>query len=116
MDAVLVRYETKVIASAKSLTRRTDVADGIGKAIAAALAASQITPEEFAMVSLSTTLATNALVEGQGGQVGFLYRLSPRDLTCHDLSEILEDDPAIELLGGHDHASSEKQPLNLAAL
>ena len=78
-DAVLLRDETEVIASAKSLTTRADLAEGIGKAVAAVLAASQIKPEEIAMASLSTTLATNALVEGQGGRVGIgLYRVSPR--------------------------------------
>ena len=71
-DAVLLRDETEVIASAKSLTTRSDLAEGIGKAVAAVLAASRIKPEEIAMASLSTTLATNALVEGQGGRVGLV--------------------------------------------
>ena len=116
-DAVLLRDETEVIASAKSLTTRADLAEGIGKAVAAVLAASQVKPEEIAMASLSTTLATNALVEGQGGRVALVYiGFRPGDLIRHGLSEVLAGDPAIELLGGHDHAGSEQQPLDLRAL
>ena len=48
----------------------TDLAIGIGGAIDAVLAQlPMIGPAEVARVSLSTTLATNALVEGQGGRV-----------------------------------------------
>ena len=116
-DAVLLRDETEVIASAKSLTTRADLAEGIGKAVAAVLAASQVKPEEIAMASLSTTLATNALVEGQGGRVALVYiGFRPGDLIRHGLSEVLAGDPAIELPGGHDHAGSEQQPLDLRAL
>ena len=50
-DAVLLRDETEVIASAKSLTTRSDLAEGIGKTVAV-LAASRIKPEEIAMASL----------------------------------------------------------------
>lgn len=100
-DAVLLRDETEVIASAKSLTTRADLAEGIGKAVAAVLAASQVKPEEIAMASLSTTLATNALVEGQGGRVALVYiGFRPGDLIRHGLSEVLAGDPAIELPGG----------------
>ena len=116
-DAVLLRDETEVIASAKSLTTRADLAEGIGKAVAAVLAASQVKPEEIAMASLSTTFATNALVEGQGGRVGLVYiGFRPGDLIRHGLSEVLAGDPAIEIPGGHDHSGSEQQPLDLQAL
>ena len=50
-DAVLLCDETEVIASAKSLTTRSDLAEGIGKTVAV-LAASRIKPEEIAMASL----------------------------------------------------------------
>ncbi|HAB76667.1 MAG TPA: hydantoinase, partial [Planktomarina temperata] len=65
-DAVLIRDDTDVIASAKSLTTRTDLALGIGSAVRAVLAEADVAPGEIALASLSTTLATNALVEGQG--------------------------------------------------
>ena len=53
-DAVLLRDETEVIASAKSLTTRADLAEGIGKAVAAVLAASQVN-----LVSLSSSADNN---------------------------------------------------------
>ncbi|MEL7397894.1 MAG: hydantoinase/oxoprolinase N-terminal domain-containing protein, partial [Pseudomonadota bacterium] len=60
-DAVLIEDEKDVIASAKSLTTREDLAIGIGRAIEAVLAESQVNTSEIGMASLSTTLATNAL-------------------------------------------------------
>jgi len=70
-DAVLIRDDTDVIASAKSLTTRADLALGIGSAVRAVLAEADVAPGEIALASLSTTLATNALVEGQGGVWGW---------------------------------------------
>ena len=61
-DAVLIRDYTDVIASAKSLTTRADLALGIGSAARAVLAQANVAPHEISLASLSTTLATNALV------------------------------------------------------
>ena len=72
-DAVVLDDSTdQVIASAKALTSRPDLSKGITGAIDAALADAKVTPDQIALVSLSTTLATNALVEGQGGRVAFV--------------------------------------------
>ncbi|MFB0993584.1 MAG: hydantoinase/oxoprolinase N-terminal domain-containing protein, partial [Paracoccaceae bacterium] len=62
-----------MIGAAKSLTTRPDLALGIGRAIDAALAEANLKSDKIAMVSLSTTLATNALVEGQGGRVALIF-------------------------------------------
>lgn len=111
-DAVLMRGEEAVLASAKSLTTRHDLAIGIGKAVRAVLDASGINPADIGMASLSTTLATNALVEGQGGRVGLVYIGFPEsDLEKHGLSEALKGDPIIVLEGGHDHAGGEAKKL-----
>jgi N-methylhydantoinase A/oxoprolinase/acetone carboxylase beta subunit len=116
-DAVLVRDETTVIASAKSLTTRQDLAIGVGNAVRSVLETAQIAPEEIALASLSTTLATNALVEGQGGRVALIYiGFRARDLEAHGLAEALKGDPALVLSGGHNHAGGEAQPLDEAAL
>ena len=73
-DAVIVdEAADRVIGSAKSLTTRGDLALGIGRAVDAALAESGVSAAEVALVSLSTTLATNALVEGQGGRVALIF-------------------------------------------
>ena len=116
-DAVLVEDEARVVASAKALTTRHDLAIGIGEAVAAVLEASGVAAQEVALASLSTTLATNALVEGQGGRVGLVYiGFRPQDLEGHGLREVLAGDPALVLAGGHSHAGTEAAPLDLAAL
>ncbi len=116
-DAVLLRDERDVIASAKALTTRHDLAIGIGEAVAAVLAQSGVGPEEVALASLSTTLATNALVEGQGGRAGLIYiGFRDRDLDAHGLRAALGDDPALVLAGGHNHAGSQAVPLDRDAL
>ena len=73
-DAVILdETADAVIGKAKSLTTRADLALGIGRAVDAALAGAGVQPSQIAMVSLSTTLATNALVEGQGGRVALIF-------------------------------------------
>ncbi|MBO9431147.1 hydantoinase/oxoprolinase family protein [Sulfitobacter sp. R18_1] len=116
-DAVLIRDETEVIATAKALTTRADLAVGVGKAVSAVLAQSGVAVEEIAMAALSTTLATNALVEGQGGRVALIYvGFRAADLEAHGLSEALRGDPFLLLSGGHDHAGAEAAPLDEPAL
>ena len=117
-DAVIVdEAATKVIGSAKSLTTRGDLALGIGRAVDAALAQAGVRPSEVSLVSLSTTLATNALVEGQGGRVALVFiGFSDADLERGGLVEALKGDPVIRLAGGHNHAGIEAAKLDLAAL
>ncbi|MEP3688219.1 MAG: hydantoinase/oxoprolinase family protein [Sulfitobacter dubius] len=116
-DAVLIRDEVEVIASAKALTTRQDLAIGVGKAVSAVLAQSGVAATEIAVASLSTTLATNALVEGQGGRVALIYVGFPaRDLEAHGLSDALRGDPFLLLAGGHDHAGAEAAALDETAL
>ncbi len=116
-DAVLLRDEAEVIASAKSLTTRADLAEGVGAAIREVLDQSGLGPEEIALASLSTTLATNALVEGQGGRVALVFiGFRAGDLEKHGLRDALKGDPAIVLAGGHSHAGSEAAALDTDGL
>ena len=116
-DAVLIRDEKEVIASAKSLTTRHDLAIGVGGAIRAVLDQSGVAPTDVSLASLSTTLATNALVEGQGGRVALIYiGFKQDDLERHGLAEALKGDPALIMGGGHTHAGSEAAPLDLETL
>lgn len=116
-DAVLIRDEQEVIASAKSLTTRADLAIGVGGAIRAVLEQSGRKAAEVSMAALSTTLATNALVEGQGGRVALIYiGFSDSDLDRHGLKEALKGDPALVLSGGHNHAGGEANPLDIEGL
>ncbi|WP_424943452.1 hydantoinase/oxoprolinase N-terminal domain-containing protein [Aliiroseovarius crassostreae] len=116
-DAVLIRDETTVIAAAKSLTTRHDLAVGVGRAVEAVLHEAQVDPGEVTLASLSTTLATNALIEGQGERVGLiLIGFVEKDMQRHGLADALGDDPYVILTGGHDHAGNEAAPLDEDAL
>lgn len=117
-DAVIVdEAATRVIGSAKSLTTRGDLALGIGRAVDAALAGAGVAPGQVSLVSLSTTLATNALVEGQGGRVALVFiGFDAADLERGGLIEALKGDPVIHLAGGHSHAGGEIAPLDLVRL
>jgi len=111
-DAVLIEGDA-VIASAKSLTTRGDLAIGVGGAVRAVLAEAGRTAEEVRMASLSTTLATNALVEGQGGRIGLvLIGFADADMDRHGLTEALRGDPHCVLTGGHQHSGAEAAPLD----
>src|SRR5210317_39941 len=107
-DAVILQDEDRVIASAKSLTTRHDLAQGISSAACAVLDQSGIAAADISLASLSTTLATNALVEGQGGRVALVYiGFAAGDLEKHGLSDALRGDPVIEMAGGHSHSGTE---------
>ncbi|HCP82155.1 MAG TPA: hydantoinase [Octadecabacter sp.] len=117
-DAVLLDDETDtIVARAKSLTTRPDLALGIGAAIDAVLKESKLAASAISMVSLSTTLATNALVEGQGGRVALVFiGFDDAELEKADLSDALNGDPVVIVEGGHSHSGAETSPLDVAAL
>jgi len=116
-DAVLIRDEAEVLASAKALTTRHDLALGVGAAVRAVLERAGVAAGEVGLAALSTTLATNALVEGQGGRVALIHiGFRPGDPERPELREALAGDPVLELRGGHSHAGTEAAPLDIAAL
>ena len=117
-DAVIIdEAQDRVVASAKALTSRPDLTQGVAGAIDAAMAEAQIAGADIAMVSLSTTLATNALVEGQGGRIALIaVGFNDADLTRAGLTEALRGDPVIRLSGGHTHAGAEVAALDLDML
>ncbi len=115
-DAVLYSPERGIVASAKALTTRHDLSIGISGAALAVLAAADATPSDIGLVSMSTTLATNALVEGQGGRVALVgIGFEPKDLTRDGLHEALGKDPLITIPGGH-NAHGSPNPLDLDGL
>jgi N-methylhydantoinase A/oxoprolinase/acetone carboxylase beta subunit len=66
-DAVALTAGRRIVASAKALTTHWDLSVGLGEAIRAVLAKLPhgVSREHIALVSVSTTLATNAVVEGR---------------------------------------------------
>lgn len=113
-DAVLwSESENSILAKAKSLTTRHDLAVGIGGAVDAALAESGVSPSAIKLVSMSTTLATNALVEGQGGRAALvMIGFSDAEIARDGLRVALGDDPVVHCAGGHDvHGNATKLDL-----
>ncbi|MFV0399121.1 MAG: hydantoinase/oxoprolinase family protein [Oscillospiraceae bacterium] len=71
-DAVLYNPAAReIIASAKALTTRDDLCIGINEAVEGLTSSGLL--REVVKVSLSTTLATNACVEGKGGRGKLLF-------------------------------------------
>ena len=103
-DAVVFERETRrIVASAKALTTRHDLAEGIGAAAGAALEMAGVASGSIGLVAVSTTLATNALVEGQGTRAGLvMIGFSDADLDRAGLRDALGADPVAFVPGGHD--------------
>lgn len=111
-DAVLLDDAERVVAAAKALTTRHDLAVGIGEAVGRVRAAAGGT---VGLVSLSTTLATNAIVEGLGGRAGLLMvGLGEAVLARGGLKQALGEAPVGFIGGGHAADGSELAPLDLA--
>jgi N-methylhydantoinase A/oxoprolinase/acetone carboxylase beta subunit len=117
-DAVLLDEAEGVVASAKALTSHHDLYQGIAAAVRAVLAAApDEARERIGLVGLSTTLATNALVEGQGGRAGLIMvGFGPESLARGGLGQALGRAPVAFVAGGHDASAQPRQPLDLAAL
>ncbi len=116
-DAVLYDPATdRILAAAKRLTTRHDLSLGIGAAIDAVLsAAPQAGP--IGLVSLSTTLATNAVVEGQGSPAALILIGYPdATLDRAGLRAALGGDPVFMITGGHRSSGEEQAPLDRAAV
>jgi N-methylhydantoinase A/oxoprolinase/acetone carboxylase beta subunit len=116
-DAVIHDEARGVIAKAKALTTRHDLAVGLGEAMDKVLAESGASRSDIGLVSISTTLATNALVEGQGGRIGLvMIGFSQSDLDRAGLRDALRGDPVVFIAGGHDAHGRAVAALDLAAL
>lgn len=115
-DAVLFTHEKGVIAKAKSLTTKENLAIGISGSVDAVLAQYGGDVSQIALTSISTTLATNALVEGKGGSVGLvMIGFEEGDMEKSGLLEALAGDPYVIIPGGHDVSGNERT-LDISAL
>lgn len=115
-DAVIYCETRGVLAKAKALTTRHDLTLGIGGAVNSVLEKGGFEADAISLVSMSTTLATNALVEGQGGGVGLvMVGFGDADLDRDGLRAALGGDPVVFIPGGHDVHGNETQ-LDLTGL
>ncbi|MGE5379340.1 MAG: hydantoinase/oxoprolinase family protein [Candidatus Saccharibacteria bacterium] len=72
-DAAIVDLATnKVLFKAKAMTTHHDLSIGLGEAVDGVLLAFGESRFEPALVGVSTTLATNSVLEGKGGAVGLI--------------------------------------------
>lgn len=113
-DAVLFDEVRGVVNSAKALTTKYDLTVGIRQALEAILPPAL---PDIKLVSLSTTLATNAMVEGRRSPVCLLLLgYEPEALERAGLKQALGSDPVVFLEGGHTENGKEKRPLDLDAV
>jgi N-methylhydantoinase A/oxoprolinase/acetone carboxylase beta subunit len=114
-DGVLLEYETRrVVAAHKSLTTKRDFAIGIENVIEGI----QIEdPSAIRMVSISTTLATNAIAEGKGKRVALLLvGYDPDLISKFKMAERFATPNYYFFAGGHDLYGREKEPLDLPGI
>jgi len=112
-DAVLFDPARGVLSAAKALTRRHDLTIGIRESMTEALRGHAA--QEVDLVSLSTTLATNAVVEGQGSPICLMLIGHPADaLEQCGLGDAVAGEPVVFLRGGHDVSGEEREPVDLA--
>ena len=118
-DAALVDHATgQVLCTAKALTTRSDLSIGIGQAIDAVLRQpGSPAPAGINLVSLSTTLATNAIVEGQGSPICLiLIGYDPDLIKQYGFEDDLVTEDVVYVAGGHDIHGDEAAPLDEGAL
>lgn len=119
-DAVIIdTSDNTVVASAKSITTRGDLSIGIIASLDKALQAAgdQVSHPDIKLVSLSTTLATNALVEGKGSAVAVvLIGFDDNMLERTELGKALPTAHIIRIAGGHKYDGSEQEALDTDAL
>ncbi len=119
-DAAVIEADGhKVIASAKSITTKGDLAIGVTSAITAAIASlpQGLRPQDISLVSVSTTLATNAVVEGHGSAVGvILIGFDQAMAERTGIAKAFAGVPIAMIGGGHDHNGEPVRALDLQAL
>ncbi len=114
-DGVLLEYHSRqVLASHKSLTTKRDFSIGIEQVIEGIHIDD---PAAIKMVSVSTTLATNAIAEGKGKRVALLLIGYDPDLVSSFKMEKRFATPHYHYFaGGHDLYGREKEELDLPAI
>ncbi len=119
-DAVIIDARSHaIIAGAKALTTKGNLALGVGEALRSVIdsAGGEFSVTSVSMVSLSTTLATNALVEGHGSPVGCLLIGFSKDMIARTrIAEAAPDTVIATATGGHHHTGSELCTLDTQAI
>jgi len=126
-DAVLVDQESgNVLAATKALTTHRDLSIGIGEAIRNVFSPEAALgddghpardPSSVGLVGLSTTLATNAIVERQGSPACLiLIGYDAELIRKHEFAEELVTQDIVYVQGGHTIDGEERMPLDEQAV
>ncbi len=109
-DAVLIEADSgAVIATAKEPTTHYHLATGTGHALAALLQSSGVAAADVQQLAVSTTLATNAVVEGKGARVGLFVIGYVKHFRLPVVAVVF-------IKGGHTIQGTEEEPLDLENL
>jgi len=108
-DAALIDTVTgQVVAWNKERTTPHDLSIGVGRALSG-LFRQAIKPEAVTSLAVSTTLATNAVVEGRGARVGLFVLGYVRHFKLPVVANVF-------LKGGHTITGDEDEPLDIEGL
>lgn len=106
-DAVLLDIRSReVIATAKYPTTHHQLAIGTAEALAALLHKSMVDPVQVASISVSSTLATNAVIENKGARVAVIVIGYVKHFK-------LPVKAVVYVKGGHNIMGEEEEPLEL---
>jgi len=112
-DAVIFDTEQGVLACSKVLTSHHDLAGCVSQAIREVVT----TPRDLSLAALSTTLATNAIVEGHGGDACLvMLGQGPQVLQRAGLAANVAGNPVAFITGGHNASGEPLADLDEAAL
>ena len=117
-DAALLDADAhQVVAHVKALTTRYNLSIGVGAAMANMLEGWGGNKADISLVSLSTTLATNAVVESVGGACCLiLIGFDDHILDRAGLREALGNEPYYPIAGGHKQDGRPQTELDVAGL
>lgn len=115
-DAVVIDLQRhRILSSAKALTTKGDLAIGVGEAMSRAVGSlnGTVKPADISLVSISTTLATNAVVEGHGGAAAAVFIGFDDDMVARTgIARAFPGLSIIRVSGGHDHNGDPVRPLD----
>lgn len=120
-DGVLLDYETRnVVATTKALTTRHDLTIGILNAMDALASSGALaidTAKSIKLVSISTTLATNAIAEGKAKRVAlFLIGYDAELVRAFHFGARLATPQYFFVRGGHDLYGQPQAPLDVETI
>jgi N-methylhydantoinase A/oxoprolinase/acetone carboxylase beta subunit len=117
-DAVALDGRRRVIASAKALTTHWDLSVGLAEAVRAVLdrLGADVGRDQISLVSVSTTLATNAVIEGRFSPICTLLIGFSEQMVERSGLRRAGGGFVVRVRGGHEATGEEVEPLDEAAV